>query len=92
LAISKFPYLFVLMDCQMPVLDGLQAAKRIREIERLTEKHVPIVGCSAHSNRDACLDVGMDDFVQKPVSASVITTLVRRYSTNVLPIHRHTRI
>ncbi|WP_185211716.1 response regulator [Sphingobacterium mizutaii] len=58
----------ILMDIQMPVMDGLEATKRIREIERY--KHVPIIGITAGNvvgERERCLQVGVNDFLTKPI-------------------------
>lgn len=61
----------VLMDCQMPIMDGYSAARRIRELERLEERGmVPIVALTAHSlegERQRCIKAGMSDFLSKPV-------------------------
>lgn len=63
----------VLMDCQMPVLDGLEATRRIREQERQQGGgHIPIIALTANAlagDRDACRDAGMDDFIAKPFRA-----------------------
>lgn len=62
----------VIMDCQMPVMDGLEATRRIRKLES-GDGHVPIVALTAGadmSSRDRCLAVGMDDYLTKPLSAA----------------------
>jgi CheY-like chemotaxis protein/nitrogen-specific signal transduction histidine kinase len=73
-AIEKFSrerYDIVLMDCQMPELDGYQATRRIRELETTREDHevVPIIALTANAmegDRERCIDAGMTDFVSKP--------------------------
>jgi PAS domain S-box-containing protein len=65
----------ILMDISMPVMNGHQAARRIREIEFETGGHVPIIGVTAHaleSDRDLCLAAGMDDYLSKPISPELL--------------------
>jgi CheY-like chemotaxis protein len=78
-AVERFDV--VLMDVQMPEMDGLEATRAIRERETGTQTHVPIVAMTAHAmkgDRQRCLDSGMDDYVAKPIrSQELFATLVR---------------
>ncbi|MCR5453669.1 MAG: response regulator [Bacteroidales bacterium] len=62
-------YDLILMDIQMPVLDGYEATKQIRILEQTTNAHIPIVAVTANTmsgDRQQCLSIGMDDYVSKP--------------------------
>jgi CheY-like chemotaxis protein len=64
------PFDLVLMDVQMPEMDGLAATRKVREHEKQTCSHVPIIAMTAHAmtgDRERCLDAGMDGYVSKPI-------------------------
>jgi CheY-like chemotaxis protein len=66
-AVSKGQYGLILMDVSMPVMDGLEATKLIRENEASKKlPRVPIIAVTGISDRDTCLQSGMDDFMNKP--------------------------
>ncbi len=72
----------VFMDVQMPVLDGIEATKRIRADEQGTGFHVPIIALSAgalHEEKDKCLKAGMDDFLSKPIESKPLADVLIRY-------------
>jgi signal transduction histidine kinase/CheY-like chemotaxis protein len=71
----------VLMDVQMPEIDGLEAAAQIRASEKGTGRHVPIVAMTAHAmkgDRERCLEAGMDDYVSKPIQARELLNVMAR--------------
>jgi CheY-like chemotaxis protein len=65
-AVSLHNYDLVLMDVQLPRLNGLEATKKIRELEKATKKRVPIVAVTASAPKSHCLEAGMDDYMEKP--------------------------
>jgi CheY-like chemotaxis protein len=72
----------VLMDVQMPELDGLTATRRIRQWELAHGGHVPIIAMTARAmqgDRERCLEAGMDDYLSKPIDSERLRTLVSRY-------------
>ena len=81
LKIKENRYDVVLMDCQMPVLDGYQTAIAIRTFEAQNQlRRLPIIALTAHalnSDRDRCLAAGMDDFLTKPIQISELRQRVR---------------
>ncbi len=70
-ALQHQPFDAILMDVQMPEMDGLQATTAIREHERLTGQHVPIVAMTAYAmsgDKERCLAAGMDSYIPKPLN------------------------
>jgi PAS domain S-box-containing protein len=71
-ALSCQPFDLVLMDVQMPEMDGLEATTAIRTKEKIAGGHVPIVAMTAHAmkgDRELCLAAGMDEYIAKPIRA-----------------------
>ncbi|HET9959607.1 MAG TPA: response regulator [Polyangiaceae bacterium] len=80
-ALSARQYDVILMDCQMPELDGFQATRAIREREESTQGHVRIVALTANAlaqDRERCLAAGMDDFLSKPFSKNQLYEVLCR--------------
>lgn len=69
-AMEKEEYDLILMDVQMPVMDGFQATTAIREKEKTTNRHIPIIAMTAlamKGDRERCFEAGMDEYVSKPI-------------------------
>lgn len=74
-------YDLILMDCQMPILDGYEATKAIRKLEE-DSKRVPIIAMTANAlskDEDKCYEVGMDDYVSKPINVDELLSLIGKY-------------
>ena len=72
----------ILMDVQMPEMDGLEATATIRQREQRSGRHVPIVAMTAHAlkgDRETCLEAGMDDYVSKPIRAAELSDTIERF-------------
>ncbi len=77
---TKKEFDLILMDCQMPEMDGFEATARIRAFEESTGRRTPIVALTAHAiqgYRDVCLNAGMDDYVTKPISETQLGEFLR---------------
>ena len=80
-ALSAVPYDLVLMDCQMPRMDGYEAARRVRMMEGAV-RDVPIIAMTASAmagDREKCLEAGMNDYVPKPVSPGVLAGALKKW-------------
>ncbi|HEY9789933.1 MAG TPA: response regulator, partial [Candidatus Obscuribacterales bacterium] len=81
-ALARTHYFLILMDCQMPEMDGFAATAAIRDKETLTGGHIPIVALTAHAmieDKYKCLNAGMDDYISKPVKPKALKEILDRY-------------
>ena len=81
-ALEKEPFDLVLMDVQMPEMDGLEATRAIREREKGTERHLPIVALTAHAlkrDEERCMAAGMDGHLTKPIRPQQLDEVLQKY-------------
>ena len=82
-ALAGTRYDLVLMDCMMPVMDGYEAVRQLREREAATGcRRVPVIGMTAsvtEGDRERCFAAGMDDYLAKPFTASALGTMAERW-------------
>lgn len=87
-AVKKIPYDIILMDCQMPEMDGYTATKKIRELEKNQvinkgKKPVTIIAMTAYAlkgDREKCLAAGMDNYISKPIDIKTLETILNQCS------------
>ncbi len=84
--ISQHKYDLILMDCQMPVMDGYEATHHIRELERVDgTAHTPIIAFTAHALKGAsekCIEAGMDGYISKPFQPKDLEHIVKKWLNN----------
>jgi CheY-like chemotaxis protein/HPt (histidine-containing phosphotransfer) domain-containing protein len=81
------PYSAILMDVQMPEMDGLESTRRIRALEQNNGRHVPIIAITAHAlrgDRERFLSAGMDDHITKPLEAKILLSVLERWTQGSL--------
>ena len=82
---SQTPFDLILMDVQMPGVDGFEAARRIRQQELAAEARTPIIAMTARAmngDRERCIAAGMDDYVSKPVTMEALKRALARYAVD----------
>lgn len=90
-ALETGAYAAVLMDCQMPIMDGFEATRRIREDERRhpsSATHIPIIAVTANAmpgDRERCLAAGMDEYMAKPVKLDELRAVMQRWIAVPVP-------
>lgn len=86
-AVARNKYALVLMDCQMPDLDGFAATQKVRGAERMTGEHLPIVAMTAHAlegDRERCLSAGMDDYISKPIDPDELRQVLEKWLPDIM--------
>ena len=81
-ALKREEFDVVLMDVQMPEMDGFEATDAIRTQEKITGRHLPIIAMTAHAmkgDRERCLEAGMDDYIAKPVHAAELLQVLQKF-------------
>lgn len=80
-ALATYSYDVVLMDVEMPGLDGFEVTERLRAREATTEAHLPVIAMTAHAlegDREKCLAAGMDEYLAKPISVEDLLSILDR--------------
>lgn len=81
-ALKNKSYDIILMDCQMPEMDGYTTTRKIRELEKGTSKHITIIAMTAHAlegESQKCKDAGMDDYISKPIDIQELERILKRW-------------
>jgi signal transduction histidine kinase/ActR/RegA family two-component response regulator len=91
--LEALPYDLILMDCQMPIMDGFEATQEIRRTQG-ERKRIPIIAVTANSmegDKERCLQAGMDDYIAKPIHAENLREVLERWAPKeaVLPASFH---
>ncbi len=77
--LSQEKYSLVLMDVQMPIMDGIEATRAVREREKSTGQHTVIIALTGHCARTDCIAAGIDDYIAKPMNIATLKTMVERW-------------
>ena len=73
------PYDLILMDCQMPTMDGFEASRQIRSLDQPQPVIVAVTANALVGERERCLEAGMDDYLSKPFQAEQLVALVKKW-------------
>jgi CheY-like chemotaxis protein len=76
------PYDLILMDCQMPTMDGFEASQKIRELAQPQPVIIAVTANALVGERERCLNAGMDDYLSKPFQAEQLIAMVKKWVAN----------
>jgi CheY-like chemotaxis protein len=76
------PYDLILMDCQMPMMDGFEASRQIRQLETPQPVIIAVTANALTGERERCLQAGMDDYLSKPFQAEHLVSVVKKWIEN----------
>lgn len=76
------PYDLILMDCQMPTMDGFEASRQIRSLDQHQPVIIAVTANALLGERERCLDAGMDDYLSKPFQAEQLVAVVKKWVTS----------
>lgn len=74
------PYDLILMDCQMPTMDGFEASRRIRKLDGPQPVIIAVTANALVGERERCLSAGMDDYLSKPFQAEQLVAIVKKWA------------
>jgi two-component system sensor histidine kinase/response regulator len=81
-AVTQGAYDLILMDCQMPEMDGYEASRAIRDWEKKSGQHIPIIALTANAmkeDEEKCLQSGMDDYISKPINKKKLADALQKW-------------
>src|SRR5579859_261374 len=87
-ALNNTDFDLILMDVQMPEMDGFEATAKIRAQELRSGSHIPVIAMTAHAmtgDRERCLSAGMDDYISKPISAKELRDVIEKQFSSQSP-------
>jgi CheY-like chemotaxis protein len=87
-ALARETFDLVIMDVRMPEMDGYEASRKIRESEKDSGGHIPIIAITAHAvkgDRERCLEAGMDEYVSKPISSDKLFEIIETMAAGKSP-------
>ena len=76
------PYDMILMDCQMPIMDGFEASRQIRQLQQPQPVIIAVTANALVGERERCLNAGMNDYLSKPFQAEQLVALVKKWVPN----------